>query len=352
MSHRILLSGPGLIGKKHAEIVNASAAASLVGIVAPDTEENQAFASANNTRLYSDFGVALGKTNASAAIISSPNNFHYTQAEIALRAGIPALVEKPLTDDLSTAEMLVELVSETKVPLLVGHHRTHSPLVQTANEFMQTPQFGKLVAFQGSALFYKPKDYFESGPWRSQPGGGPLLINLIHEIGLWRIFCGEILEINAIISNNQRNFVVEDSASINIRFENDAIGSFILSDAASSARSWEFTSGENPMFPNYPEQSCYHFAGTRGSLDFPTMETKSYTDYQSWTLPFETDKLNIWRADPLVLQFEHFLRVVDGIETPLVSAFDGYKNLQVLDSIRQAAKSGRTVRLSKNYSPS
>jgi predicted dehydrogenase len=345
VTHRILLSGPGLIGKRHAEIIEASGLAKLVGIVAPDTQENRSYASSCNTELFSDFSEALVQTKPTATVISSPNKFHFEQARISLVSGVPALVEKPLTEDVFSSGSLVELVSQTNVPLLVGHHRTHSPLIDVARSFMQSADFGRLVAFQGSALFHKPKDYFEAGPWRSELGGGPLLINLIHEIGLWRIMCGEIVEVNAIVTNKQRGFVVEDSAAINILFQNNAIGSFVLSDAASSAKSWELTTGENPMFPRYEDEACYHFAGTQGSLDFPTMKTKSYGSYQSWTLPLELGKLEVQKADPLVRQFEHFINVIEEVERPLVSALDGYKNILILSAIRNSALTQRTIRI-------
>ena len=37
---------------------------------------------------------------------------------------------------------------------------------------------GPLVAVVGTALFYKPDRYFDEAPWRTQPGGGPVLINM------------------------------------------------------------------------------------------------------------------------------------------------------------------------------
>ena len=41
-------------------------------------------------------------------------------------------------------------------------------------------RLGKLVAVMGSAVFFKPDEYYASAPWRREPGGGPILLNLIH----------------------------------------------------------------------------------------------------------------------------------------------------------------------------
>jgi predicted dehydrogenase len=348
--HRILLSGPGLIGLKHADLVSESKLAELVGVVAPNTHQNQAFAREHNIRLYEDFREALAQTKPTATIISSPNNEHYIQAKISLENDVPALVEKPITHDLATAKLLCHLTVETGVPLLVGHHRTHSPLISAAMDFLRSQDFGKLVGLQGSALFYKPADYFSAAPWRSKKGGGPLLINLIHEIGLWRTFGGEIDSVSAIASNRIRNFEVEDSATISLRFKNDALGSFILSDIAASPKSWELTTGENPAFPQNSDVSAYHFAGTRGSLDFPNMKTRTYSGEPSWLLPFEEGSLSVETRNPLKMQLEHFLRVASGLEAPLVSAHDGYKNLVVLSAITRSSELGREIEIDSHES--
>src|SRR5258708_39289845 len=43
-------------------------------------------------------------------------------------------------------------------------------------------RLGRLVAVTGAALFYKPDAYFEEGPWRREAGGGPILLNMIHDV--------------------------------------------------------------------------------------------------------------------------------------------------------------------------
>jgi len=100
------------------------------------------------------------------------------------------LVEKPITDNIDDARKLADRSEDARVPVLVGHHRTYSPLLDAAVAFLNSARFGRLVAVQGSALFYKPVKYFKDGAWRTKVGGGPILINLIHEIGLLRYFCG------------------------------------------------------------------------------------------------------------------------------------------------------------------
>lgn len=101
-------------------------------------------------------------------------------------------------------------------------------------------------------------------PWRSQPGGGPILINPIHEIGNLRSLCGDITAVQAMASHASRGLAVEDTTAIVLRFANGALGSFVLSDTAASARSWEQTSGENPAYDSHDDEDCYLVAGTPG----------------------------------------------------------------------------------------
>lgn len=340
-----LLSGPGLIGKQHAKLVMSRSDCRLSAIVAPPHAPNEAFARECGANFFPSFEEALRHKRFDAAIISSPNSFHFSQAAECIRNGIPVLVEKPVTDNLGDAWRLAELAKDLKVPVLVGHHRTYSPLLESVEQYLKSPSFGRPVALRGSALFYKPARYFVEGAWRTKVGGGPILINLIHEIGLMRLFYGEIRKVSALAGKNIRQFEVEDTVAITFEFVNGALGTFLLSDTAASTKSWEMTSGENPAYPHFPEDNCYHFAGTNGSLDFPSMHARYYTtgSEPSWWGNFETLQLAVRRANPLERQLDHFVEVIRGRAAPRVSGRDGYLNMLIVQAIMQSIATEKAV---------
>ena len=342
---RLAVVGPGLMGDKHIALVRGNPVTELVGIVQPDPTHAKQLEEQLGIPVVPDIESCLAQQKPDGVIISSPNVFHFEQASACARAGIPMLIEKPITDEVDEALALVDLIESLGVKALIGHHRAHSPLVSTARRVIEDGSIGRLVAFQGSAVFRKPAEYFKAAPWRTRPGGGPILINLIHEIGMMRSLCGEIASVQAQTSSRIRGFVVEDSAAITVAFENGGLGVFILSDAGASARSWEQTNGENPIYFNAPEESCYTITGTRGTLHFPTLRLESFAteDHASWTKPFETSDIVVDRHDPLQAQLDNFVAVIRGEAEPVVTAQDGLKNLQIIDAIRRSATSGRTI---------
>jgi predicted dehydrogenase len=344
---KIAVVGPGLIGKRHLQLLDENPASCVAAIVAPDRAKYAGLANEYRTALYPDLNSMLKVELVDGVIISSPNAFHVEQAISCLMARIPVLVEKPIAHNYQEGCRLVDVASNAGVPLLVGHHRAHSPIMKTAQDVIRSGRLGEIVAVVGSALFYKPDDYFAAAPWRKEIGGGPILINLIHEIGNLRALCGEVASVQAMATSRTRKFPVEDTASLTIEFASGALGVFILSDTAASARSWEQTSGENVSYPSYDDEDCYIVSGTLGTLAIPTMRLKAYTRDadRSWWKPFSTDKLEVVREDPLKCQLRNFLNVIRGTESPVVSGHDGLQNLRVIESIFESIRSNTAVRL-------
>jgi predicted dehydrogenase len=343
---RIAVAGAGYIGQAHMGVAQHSATVTLTAVVDPSPVA-QALAAQADVPCYASLAELLAHDRPDGVVLATPNALHVAHALECMQAGIPCLLEKPIAPTVAEAQTLVDQVEATGAKVLIGHHRAHSPIMAQAQAVVQSGELGQLVAVMGSATFFKPDSYYADGPWRGEVGGGPILLNMIHEVHNLRMLCGDIVAVQAFASNAIRGFAVEDTVSINLRFANGVLGTFLLSDTAACARSWEQTSQENKAYPSYDDEDCYVIAGTHGSLSVPTMRLKIYPSEQdrSWWKPFDERTVDMVRADPIALQMEHFGAVVRGEVTPLVTARDGLNNLRVTEAIVQAANTGSTVKL-------
>jgi predicted dehydrogenase len=342
----IALVGAGLMGRTHAQLILRNPAVRLSAVVDPLPAAAQ-WAGQWGVPWFDSLQALLAEDRPAGIVLATPNPLHVPQALACLEAGVSVLVEKPVASTLAEGERLLRAAQASKAQVLVGHHRAHSPIMEKAQKLVRSGRLGRLVAVMGSATFFKPDLYFAEGPWRSQVGGGPILINMIHEVHNLRMLCGDIVAVQALASNAVRGHVVEDTVSISLRFSSGALGSFLLSDTAASARSWEQTSQENKAYPSYDDEDCYVLTGTLGSLAVPSMRLKTYPgpDDASWWKPFDCEQLPLQRQDPLVRQLDHFVQVLRGQARPLVSVSDGLHNLRVIEAIAESARSGMTIPL-------
>ena len=276
-------------------------------------------------------------------IVATPNGLHVENGLAAVAAGIPVLVEKPLADDVASGLSLVEAAERAGVALLVGHHRRHNPMIQTAKTMVDSGRLGEIVAVHGSFWLSKPDGYYDVA-WRREAGAGPVLINLIHDVDLLRYLCGEVVAVQSMSSNKQRGFAVEDTATVLLRFANGALGTVTVSDTIPAPWSWEMTTGENPAYPQ-SDQSCYVIGGSLGSLSIPRLEFWSHQGGRNWWKPLHSERTTLIAQDPLQLQISHFAQVIRGEVSALVSGREGLKTLQVIEAIKQASVSGKTVYL-------
>ncbi len=349
MAHlQLSVVGAGQIGKRHIELIVAANGCALHSIVDP-TPAAVAMAQALNVPCYASLeGLLQSPHKPHGIVIATPNALHVTQALMCLNSSIPVLIEKPIATSVDDAQRICLAAERSKVAVLVGHHRRHSGIMAASCEVIASGRLGKLVALQGTFMLYKAENegYFDPG-WRKTHGGGPILLNMIHDVGNMRALMGDIATVHAFSSAATRGFAVEDTACINLRFASGALGSFMVSDTAASSRSWEHTSGEDPRYAaaHVADDDCYVVAGTMGSLSIPSMRLKTFATRadQSWHKPLHTQLIALPDVDPMQAQLAHFCDVILGKAAPLVSARDGLQNLAIVQAIAQSARTGLTV---------
>jgi predicted dehydrogenase len=339
---RISVAGAGLIGRRHIDLVRGGTECDLASIVDP-APAAKALAASLAVPWYPSIPDLLEGDRPDGVIVATPSQMHLEHALACVAAAVPTLLEKPIATTTDDGVTIAHAATERGVPLLVGHHRRHSPILRAARDVIESGVVGRLVAVTGAAMFRKPDAYFDESPWRRRLGGGPLLINMIHEIDSLRYLCGEITSVQAVASSSARGFDVEDTVAVTLAFEGGALGTFILSDSAASAVSWELTSGENPAYPNVPGIDCYMLAGDVGSLGIPTMRLEVYEGTPSWWEPLRREVLHVERRDPLAEQLRHFCAVIEGDAAPLVTGWDGVQSLRVIEAIAEAARTGTII---------
>lgn len=337
---RIALIGAGVMGRQHYQHLRTLSEAQLCAVADPGPQAAE-FAAECGVAFFADHRQMLEQAQPQAVIVANPNALHVSTALDCLAAGVPVLLEKPVGVHLDEARELVAFSASTRVPVLVGHHRRHNPLIVRAHEIVSRGELGKLTNVTALWQLRKPESYFDI-PWRREAGAGMLLTNLIHDLDLLRHLCGEVRQVQALTSNAVRGFGNEDCAAVLLQFENGALGSLTGSDAVAAPWSWELGSGENPIYPRQADQPCYLLAGTEGALSIPQLKRWHYAEAGAgWHDPLQQVQESYRADEALRLQLLHFIAVARGQVEPRVSAADAARTLALIEAIREAAHSGR-----------
>lgn len=343
---KLAIVGFGLIGQRHAEAIKAAPRVRLAAVVEPEGSSSSTVVDPS-VLVFADISQMLRDVRPDGVIIASPTTLHIQHAKQCIAAGVPALIEKPISNDLAAAKELVREATQTNVKLLVGHHRRFNPIIQRAHDLIRSGEIGDVRAINTICWFYKPDYYFERAPWRKMKGAGPVSVNLIHDVDLMRYFCGEIVTVQAQFTGAKRGYENEDVASAILRFESGAIGTVSVSDSIASPWSWEFTSGENHAYPS-TQQSTYLIGGSAGSISLPDLRVWKHDGDLDWWNPMHYEQSLPEISDPLINQIIHFRSVILGKEEPLVSGFEGTKSLAVIDAIQRSAVTHELIFLELN----
>ena len=339
---RIAVLGAGLIGRRHIQtILGLPEVAELAAVADPIADPAQF--QLGSTAWFEDAETMLDRVKPEAVIIATPNDLHAQQGQLCCDRGIHFLVEKPVTATLEEAAELVRAVQHSRVKTLVGHHRRYLAAVQDAKRVIAAGDLGTLVAASVMWATRKPDDYFKA-EWRTRAGGGPLLINAIHEIDLLRHLCGEIRTVSGLQSHAMRGFAVEDTAAALFQFDNGCMGTLMLTDAGLSPWTIEQGSEESPNFPQ-SGQNAYRLAGTKGSLELPVLRSwgPRLPGEIGWNKPLASIDIAPAYRDPYQAQLRHFQRLIRQNEAPVVSVLDGANTLASTLAVAQSSSQGKPV---------
>ena len=249
-------------------------------------------------RWYTDAQELIDDPEVNAVYVATPPSSHATFAIMAMKAGKPVYVEKPLAASYDDCARVNRISEQTGVPCFVAYYRRYLDYFQRVKQIVEQGTIGEVISAQVRfAVPPRELDYSnaEALPWRLQPdiaGGGYFYDLAPHQLDLLQELFGVIIDAQGICANRGKLYQTEDTVSAVFRFENGLPGS----------GSWCFVAHESAR------EDSIQLIGNRGSLRF------SVFDYAPIELHTSDGNEEIQIENPPYVQFPLIKNVVEHLQ--------------------------------------
>ncbi|HFQ5588175.1 TPA: Gfo/Idh/MocA family oxidoreductase [Vibrio vulnificus] len=161
-------------------------------------------------------------------VIASPAPFHALHSIPLIKAGIPVLIEKPVTATVDDVKRLQSIASQYNTPVSIGYCLRYLSSALQMKSLLSLGKIGYLYHAHVEIGQYLPdwrpsKDYRDSVSAKASLGGGALL-ELSHEFDYTQWLLGDLTLEHAILRQTKElGLEVEDSADLLLSTSKQAI---------------------------------------------------------------------------------------------------------------------------------
>ena len=203
----------------------------VVAVMSRSSEKASSYAQRHNIpRWHTDAQSLINDPEVNAVYIATPPSSHATYAIMAMKAGKPVYVEKPLAASYLDCQRVMRISRETGVPCFVAYYRRKLPYFDKVQELLLDGAIGKVVNVQ-IRFSVPPRDLdynSTSLPWRVQrdiAGGGYFYDLAPHQLDLLQEFFGPIVHVSGFSANRGGLYQTEDTVSASFAFQDGMPGS-------------------------------------------------------------------------------------------------------------------------------
>ncbi len=274
-------------------------------------------------RWYSDWKRMIAEEKLDGVIVTGPDELHAEMGIACLEAGLPVLVEKPITRSLLESERLCRTADERGLVLMTVANKRCSPPYRRAKRFVSEGPVGNPALYVGKFnLGYDYVDMLESGT--------------IHVFDVTRYLMGDVKTVRAVgvdrYGRNWRGYPF-DNAVCQFEFVSGAVGALYTSASALSLKPWERVEvyGDHAWLSVEDQYELRLYDSEEGPA-------KSWTPIVPNTLLFDEE------FGGFMGLIENFCQAIRGLEAPLVTGWDGHRAYELnVASHLSMARQGEVV---------
>jgi len=189
---------------------------------------------------YQDYRDLIDDVQPDIVFVCTPNKFSTDVCVYALERGCHVFCEKPPGCNVADVQrIIVAEKAHPKAKVMFGFNHRHHPAILEAKSIVDGQRMGRVMWLHGVYGKSGGQGLAFEESWRNDPvisGGGILLDQGIHMLDLFRFFCGDFQEVQAMLATAYWNVPVEDNAFVTLRNSKGQIAQL-----HSSATLWKHT---------------------------------------------------------------------------------------------------------------
>lgn len=314
---RIGVIGLGRMGKNHCRVLSTLRTAELIGVFDIDPEVGLSIAREYQSSFHNNLESLL--LNVDAVSVATPTHTHFEIVKQALDHGVHVFVEKPLAENVATAEQLCEVAAESPLVVQVGHIERFNPAYRELKNLLEHMQvlaidFRRLSPFQGSNVDVDV-----------------VFDLMVHDTDLILNLVGEEPDEVNVYGISALSGVIDHVVAL-LFYPNGPLVSMTASRVTEEKiRRIEVTTLEAYIEADLLNKSLSANRRTVGEyLD----NNRDGVKYRQESL---VERIHVPGFEPLQLELSHFIDCVQGKGDCLVPACDGLRALQMVEQIQQKA---------------
>lgn len=326
---KALISGIGSIGLRHLRLFRELGIKDFVLVTTK--KRDQIPENKNNIVTIGNLDKAIEHCP-DFAVIANPTAFHISNAQKLAKAGIPFLIEKPVSDKIEGLSDLKRIVHKKNIPVMVAFQLRQHPFFQKLRQVVESGVIGEPIGLQGHVGQYLPDwrpndDYTKCYSAKREFGGG-VILDLCHEIDIALELFGEVRKVSCISGKfSDLDIDTEDLAEISLIHTNKKISHLHL-DYLERGYKWftRIIGTQGSVIWNYGRKFI-EITDTKGSAT-------------RWEDAPEIDRDWLFRS-----QGKHWLGVLEKNIEPSVGLDQGISVCRIAIAAKQSAKEGRHIEL-------
>ncbi len=174
--------GAGTVSATHFTGIDYNPRTNLTAICDVDATKAQTAAEEYDCTAYTDVDELLSREDLDWLHICTPVQTHLPIAQKAIEAGVPLLIEKPVTETVEEIETLARTAEEHGVAVSPVHQHLYDPAMRTARELIDRGEIGRVRGVDLLSAGHSRPDDVKRGEWVFELLGGEFEEGLPHPI--------------------------------------------------------------------------------------------------------------------------------------------------------------------------